>query len=426
VKSKILFLTGLLLTASGCGTGQVASLPSVSGTDPSTFALGLAVGTANIAGPNGNQVAGLNVVATFRAPGGQNATLANSPTLSGPAKFGTNPDGTTQNDLSAPTPTQILAAASSSHPSAPAGALGSLIGVYGYGFAPLNIVAVAPNETLYGTQQCDGFALPSWISASIRYDALALPLDAGHPCGANSYFMPLYGGPPAWPSAEGYGIPTGDPSTGEYFHGYPLGYMDLDYVKPVRGQYVLNVQFATSPDGTQYGYNQAVANLTSTKLLPAIATPTLTIHNDGSGTVFVNVPPGVTEALVEIAASYCPRQSVSSHVLHYYSLLTHQTGPQTLTLTNNLGPPVAGGSTPTDTFCTAADDVLYGKTTHTYTVEAIGFDYPAFEASYPQSTSLLPPIANAAGQADITTSAPFFSTYVLGSSALRAPAKRRY
>jgi len=42
-------------------------------------------------------------------------------------------------------------------------------------------------------------------------------------------------------------------------------------------------------------------------------------------------------------------------------------------------------------------------------------DYPAFEASYPQSTTPGPTIANAAGQADVTTSAPVTSDYSLTS-----------
>jgi hypothetical protein len=39
-------------------------------------------------------------------------------------------------------------------------------------------------------------------------------------------------------------------------------------------------------------------------------------------------------------------------------------------------------------------------------VAAVGFDYPAYESSYPFSTSAAPTISNARGQADVTTSYP--------------------
>jgi hypothetical protein len=418
VNKPLLFVISLTILLDGCGTGQVGQLPAQSTTDPSSFQLGFAMGTARIANPSGGSVVGLNAVATFRQPGGQNATLANTPSLTGPATFGKNVDGTPNHTLAGPRPSDIVAAAASGGQE-PEGVLGSLIGVYGYGFAPLNLVAVQPNETVYGKQPCDGFESPSLISTSIRYDALQLPLDLVASClQTQNSFEPIqwYGGPPAWPSAQGYGIPTGDPTSGEYFHGYPLGFMDFDDVAPASGQYTLNVAFAVGASGTQYDNVQAVATLNGSLVLPPIATPTLTINTDGSANVLLNVPVGIKEAIVEIATDYCQEQTIANAVSHYYSILTTQTGTQSLTLTNNLGPPDADGR-PTDTFCTAADDAKSGVGNHRYSIAVVGFDYPAYEASYPQSTATLPTIANSAGQADITTSAPVFASYTLSGSA---------
>jgi hypothetical protein len=405
MKLRVLASVVSLAAVTGCGTGQVGQLPNQSTTSPSSFALGFAVGTARIATSSSASTVGLNVVATFRAPGGQNATLANTPTLTGPAKFPSGTPGVTQNSVSGVSPTDILAAANVKAGTPPPGAFGSLIGVYGYGFAPLNIVAIAPNVTVYSSSGCDGsfesLDLVQNSGASIRYDALALPLDFALSCPISQPSVQWYGGPPAWPASSGFGIPTGDPA-GEYFHGYPFGFMDFDDVAPVAGAYTLNVAFGDSATGTQYANATASANLSTTAALPVIAPPVLTVNGDGSGTVQLTVPPGVTEAIVEIAASYCQQTAALSH---YYSLLTKQTGPQTLVLSNNLGPVSASG-TPTHTFCTAADDALPGAQPppHRYAIAAAGFDYPAYEASYPQSTALSPTISNVAGQADVTTS----------------------
>ncbi len=283
MKRRVLLLSSVLV-ATGCSTGSVGQLPAQSGTNPATFGLGLAVGTARIATNSGGSVVGLNVVATFRQPGGQNATLANTPTLSGPATFGLNPDGTPSNALSGALPTDVLAAASSAGQAPPPGDLGSLIGVFGYGFAPLNIVAIAPNQAVYGSPKnpytgCDGIFEPNTlISSSIRYEALSLPLDLNVTCnGTNQLVTPFawYGGPPAWPSPQGYGMPGPDPTTGEYFRGYPLGFMDFDDVKPALGQYSLTVEYLNNPAGTQYSYAQATAALSNATALPVMPTPSL-------------------------------------------------------------------------------------------------------------------------------------------------------
>jgi hypothetical protein len=153
--------------------------------------------------------------------------------------------------------------------------------------------------------------------------------------------------------------------------------------------------------------------------------PSLTINGDGSGTVLVDVPRGVTEAIVDIGTTYCytPAAPLQDGTLHYYSVLTKQSGPQALTLTNNLGPPDANGKA-THTFCTASDAAAPGYNRNIqqeYRLAAVGFDYPAYEASYPQSSAILPTIANAAGQADVTvyTSGGYVDYTPAGAAARR-------
>jgi hypothetical protein len=397
-----------LALAAGCSSGGVGTLPAQTTTSASTFRLGFAVGTARIADPYHSAV-GLNVVATFRAPGGQDATLANTPTLSGPANFNGS------NSVSGALPTDVAAAANSAHPSPPPGAFGELIGVFGYGFAPLNLVDATTNAIVY-SNACQG----DFLRGVGTFNELPLPLDY-NTCASTDPFesWQWYGGPPAWPSPVGYGIPVG-------FSGYPFGFMDFDDVAPAPGQYTLTVQWLDNPAGTQYDSASAVANLSSAPALPAMPAPSLTVNNDGSGTLLVNVPHGVKEAIIDIGTTYCytPPSPLQDGVLHYYSVVTKQTGPQSLTLTNDLGPPDASGK-PTHTFCTASDEASpgYNHIPQTYELAAVGFDYPAYEASYPQSTAVQPVIANSAGQADITefTSA----TGVAYSPGAGAAARRR-
>jgi hypothetical protein len=121
-----------------------------------------------------------------------------------------------------------------------------------------------------------------------------------------------------------------------------------------------------------------------------------------TGSVSVNVPSGVTEAVVLMQDS-CSTSAAGSNV---YSIVTHAVGTQTLQFSAHLGPPDSTG-TPTATFC--APEVQQGSTSSyngLATAYAVGFDYPAYESSYPFNVSQTPQITNAAGQADVTTSAP--------------------
>ncbi|MBD5655610.1 MAG: hypothetical protein IAI50_10605 [Candidatus Eremiobacteraeota bacterium] len=325
------------------------------------------------------------------------------------------------------TPGQLSAAAANNaagrpfKPS-PNQVLGAVMGVFGDGLDQLNLVdpatfaAAFPNGP-FGFDECtsnryDGTGPPSLTGQAPGFENTPVPLQLGEPCisgpGAIAPAAAYYGGPPAWPSPQGYGLPTG-------FIGYPLGFLDFDDVVPVAGTYHLDVAYSTNGTATAYAHVGANANLSRTAPLGAFVTPVVTPQSDGSGLVTVNVPPGVTEAVVLVNDDSCQLNSSGLATQRYFSLLTRQVGPQTLLLSSKLGPPDASGN-PSDTFCTAADDALPNASrNHALFVSAVGFDYPAFEASYPQSTTPTPVIANASGQADVTTSAKASTTYKLAA-----------
>jgi hypothetical protein len=399
------------LLCAACTTGQVGTLPAQHGPLVSQDSLEVGVGTATIANLDGSSHVGLNVVATFRQPSGQNATLENTPTLAGPASFGGSPN------VTGVTPNAVEAAAAASA-SPPPGEFGSEIGAFGYGLAPLNLLDVAANSKVFGSSSCDGLVGGNYTD-SIRYDEFYLPLSFTIPCSSVTTpiydRMQYYGGPPAWPSPQGYGIPEipGD----EMFHGYPFGFTDFYDVTPVAGTYTLGVAFPVTSDGSSYANVIATATLKTLAALAVFAPPIVRIQPDGSAYVNVDVPAGATEAIVSIAATACSKDSSGNELpVRYFSLLTHQAGPQTLLLSSNLGAPDATGA-PTDTFCTAADDQAANHSNgHSFDVGAVAFDYPAFEASYPQSTNPKPAIVGFNGQADISTASPQLNVaYALAS-----------
>ena len=406
----------------GCSTGQVGVSPQVSSASSATvFTLKFAVGTATMQSASGASVIGLNTVATFRQPNAQNATASNTPTLSGPASFAG------MHSITGITPGQLAAAAANAasgiaYKPAADQIFGTAMGVYGDGFDQLNLIDIQtyaqafPSLAGFGYDGCAP-SLNDGVGQTVNgqtqgFEYTPVPLQVAEPCPQGvSPIVPqtaYYGGPPAWPSPQGYGLPTG-------FVGYPLGFTDYADVKPVAGVYRLDVAYSTNGIATAYAHVDASAKLANVTPLPALAAPVVVPQNDGSGLVSINVPAGVTEAIVLVNDDSCQLQTSGIATQRYFALLTRQIGPQTLLLSSKLGPPDATGK-PTDTFCTAADDALpNASTNHRLTASAVGFDYPAFEASYPQSKTPSPTIANALGQADVTTAAPVGVDYVLGT-----------
>lgn len=405
-----------------------------------TSKLQLAVGTATIATSadplNPAPFYGINFVTTFRGVDGQNATTSNTPTLTGPPGFSFGPLLGNTNSVSGRTVPQMqteLTAilAGTMVPVEDYQNLGPLVGVFGYGFAQDNLVS---NQLIsqivtkgnFAQNACLGIGVvPSTPTNDIHSTELKLPVLQGDntsnvtcPNSSNalnitSSALPMayYGGPPSWPSTIGYGSPDFfSKNNAPFANGYPAGFTDFA-LAPVAGTYTLDVAYPTAADFSSLGHVSTTAKLQSTAALLPIAQPTFTRAGDGSGIVFVNVPSGVSETIVFATASVCDPAQALLHQFVSYAVVEHGTGLVAFPFASNLGPPDASGK-PTHTFCVLGDfppsATAPGNPIGQVTIAAVGFDYPAFEASYPLNVSQTPTLANAAnGQADVTTSFPF-------------------
>jgi hypothetical protein len=473
LRARELCALGVLLIA-GCTTNVVGAVPTpVPISVAQTSKLQLAVGTANIGAQNNQQVTGLNVVATFRQSNGNNATGLNDPQLTGPP--GINLSGlqcapaplnypalalaaAPRNVFSGVTIPQLqsaLAASATPAPTVPAGVgqFGPQIGVFGYGLGGYNSI---PQTDLRSTSPAvlnPGAGISPCLTSNLPFtshvnsavlgggtalnsEELALPIGSGgfpgsavdrasgtvvlsalgYTSSANQQLpIATYGGPPGWPSPQGYG-------NFSYFDGYPEGFTDFG-VTPVSGTYQLSATYPTSADYSQSATVTASARLPSAgAVLPAMPQTALTINPDGSGFVSLDVPPGVTETIVNVSSQDCDPIDRPLGPTNHYSIVTKKSGPQQLFFSANLGPPNAAGVA-THTFCTVGDLQAYDaylnsggqatlpNLTFVVYVQAVGFDYPAYEASYPFSTTEAPTIVGPSGTADITTSYPVQTDY---------------
>jgi hypothetical protein len=368
-----------------CGNGG-ASEPSVTSYDPAaTSKLQFAVGVATIASNGGKNIAyGVNIVETLRQKDGLSGTLYNVPMIIGPSSFDVL--------ISTQTGNQVQSAGSdlgTNHitwgtlnqvqwTGPPRGPAGSTTGAFGYGLCPCNSNSGPPN----------GF--------TPLYQAYSLPI-----YGDNEELW--YGGLPAFPQQGPSLVALG-------WEGYSLGFTDFA-VQPVRGKYNLyaavppaydtpqNPTPSPGPNGTPTpppGILAAGAQLIELKGLPPFSTPGFKPDGRGGGSVELDVPAGVREALVVVRAvggsgvGICVQSHESDS---FYTLVTHKTGTQALALADNLGPLTPSGKK-TPTICPEG----------TYEVYAAGVDYPAYEASYPNNLQQLPLIKGPSGQADVTTS----------------------
>ncbi|MBV8172190.1 MAG: hypothetical protein JO219_09715 [Candidatus Eremiobacteraeota bacterium] len=436
----------VLAALTGCTNGALSMTPAPNVVDPSSFKMQLAVGTATIAVKGGGAFLGLNTVATFRQTNGNNATSINTPTLTGPPGL----DFTlgSANVMAGYTPSALFALLQQTGvPPPPPGldanaSFGVTTGVFGYGFSASNAYSVpvfTQLRSLTGLAgYCIGFVPLGLNTNGVFYNApdatqkstgnLGLPLLTGGittckgqssqgPFASDSSFPYTYiGGPPLYPSPQGYRNPV-------LFSGYSLGFADIA-VTPVAGTYTISAIFPNSVNYSSYAKASAAAQLSSLAALPIFPQPAVTVNADGSGVVAVNVPAGVTESVITISAFDCDLVDTNRGfgTFDYYSVYSASSGSQVLFLSSNLGPPQSSG-TPSHTFCTKDDVNAYNQmvaipnglpqlTSYNQTVyvAAVGFDYPAVEASYPFNLTQAPTIANSAGQADITTSYPFSFT----------------
>ena len=403
---------GVIALASCSGNGN--SPQSVTTVNPLSGKLELSVGTANIFGDTpAAAVTGLNVVTTFRQPAGAQTVgdtdaLVNTPTLSGPftlpATAGTA-DGFGATIATGPAATEIGKGVIGSTPqqatgssTIPASTLGESGGATGLGLEPFNYTATGTSSNTFGAPTTFvPYAVPA-------YDTVAMDPNA---------FIP-WGGPPAFdPNKDGKGERDGSALSGTIL-GLSEGLDVFAGVVPATGTYTMSVSVPTSATGN--GTVSTTATLASAALLPAITPAVPALDGTGGGSFAVTLPAGVTEAYVQVVdigpattgAVSC--NGSSANVPTYYTL--HVTASGTAVLPDADGPTASAAAT-TPSLCTIAENTTASSTSTApltsdgdqYTVQTIGFDYPAYAASYPNSNgNPAPVIAGANGQSDITIS----------------------
>ena len=358
MKRRLQF-AGILAAAllAGCSTNGASFNPSVTRGNLNADKLQMAVGTANIAFDDS---IGLNVVTTFRQPNGLSAVLLDSPTLTGPAGFvvtgnapsgdaGTNHISSTPQTLNPPNPCPTTFCIAG--------------GAFKYGFAPYN---------------SDNFGDPYPNGPSLY----SVPFYSGDS-------VPIAGGPPAYPFFNDGTFISG-------FPGYSQGFNAFE-TTAVTGAYSLSVLVpaANGPSKT-FNVSASISDLTP---LPTLGAPGFVEAGAGGGPASVTVP-----ADARIVKTIIYKVDDSSGNFFTIGPLAG-TGDLGGSLPDLLGPcsgqgcQNGAGATPS---LNAGDS---------YTVYAITYDYPAFEASPPGSNSETPVIASAAGQADVSISLLTNATY---------------
>jgi len=263
--------------------------------------------------------------------------------------------------------------------------LGVFDGVFSYGIGPFNTDTTQfayfpgnPSPAFAGS----AYNGTSIISASLGVGDVTQP----EPFFSTDGFDYL-GGPPAFPFfLDGVSEPPPFAGFGQGFAVFETG------TPPATGQYSLTVSAAPS-NSSPVNYT-ATSTLASNAPLPALLTPVVTSASGGglSGTVTVPADPRITETLVYLVVSH------NGSLQFYTAGPLSGTGSLPFTFPANLGPCSGVGcqssSSSTPTLATGDN----------YFLAAVSFDYPAFEAAPPNSTSQTPTIASAAGSADLSMS----------------------
>lgn len=307
----------------------------------------------------------------------------------------------------------------------PPSTLGVAGGATGLGLEPFNYTTTGTSANAAGVPAS---FVPYTVPA---YDALSPDPNA---------FIP-WGGPPAFdPNKDGKGERDNlalDPS----ILGLSEGLDVFAGVTPAVGTYALAVNIATS-NSPGAGAVTTTARLTSGALLPAATPPTVaSLDGKGGGSFAVTLPAGVTEGYIQIEDIGPPTSGAATKSCNgsaampgptgnpaYYTI--HVTASGTYTLPATSGPGSPGTTTPS--ICTSAQNTATNMGTTTdgdqFTLQFVGFDYPAFAASYPNSSgNPAPTLAGANGQADITISsqaAEVQPATAAAGAAIRVPASQ--
>jgi hypothetical protein len=468
LKQRLKFVPAFcaLLASAACSAGGTGGPPitSVNPVSPSYGALQFAVGTANIYGTGQPE---LNVVSTFRQNNGASATGVNTPTISGPFTF-MSPSEAASSGASADPYSTVLTPGNA----VPGPSLSDVRSV--------DKIAGTPQTVQPGTPNCDGSNVPAgFISCPAgiapntttfgqsggvfamglgpynavaangtanSYQPYAQPFFQTNAIPANTHlaFIP-WGGPPAFdPNNDGMGERDGLAITSGldgFNNPFPLGVGEgitaFDGLRPSAGQYTLSVAIATVGTGGSVTTSTltASAQLHSLTVLPAITAPAVTpdANGDGGATFVTSLPPGVTDAYVQIvdygpgggpnngAASNptnCQGQRGTLFAPVYYTIHITTATARAYALSKVHGPNldttggVNGPKQPAPALCTAAQNTAATGTAtpaDDYVVQMIGFDYPAYQAALgltQATTPEKPPLTGPNGQADITISVP--------------------
>jgi hypothetical protein len=441
---KVLLSASTALALAACS--GAAQLPpktsSVNTVSPSYAKLQFAVGTANIFGvPN----AGMNVVSTFRQTNGTSAVLVDTPAITGPFTlpaavaaggvdaFATAPAGPSDSEVAVggelTGTTQSLRTGSVPCDAAPCPTgytpntttFGQSGGVFGMGLQPANSTngGTPFTYTPYSEPLFDGES------------ALVVAAETG-----NDFTFTPWGGPPAYdPDKHGSGVRDGINDLGN-INGVNEGLTTFEGVTmpAASSTYTMTLTVPTGISSTgiaSYGTVTATATASGATVLPAITTPVLAEDGTGGGTFALaagSFPAGVTEVMIQVT-DYGPGGSPGTNNANcqgplspgagagpvIYTVVSKTAGA--VSLPDAVGPNLDSGMgatkfLPGPTLCTAAENTAaLGAATpgDAYSVQIIGFDYPAYEAS-PIFGGETPTIVGAAGQADITIGIPLLDS----------------
>lgn len=449
----VLLLFGSL-AACTAGSTTAPSITQQNPLDPNFSKVQLAVGTANIYGVT----SGLNVVSTLRQPNGQSAVGVNTPTLVGSFAFTAGAVPGVGGALADPYTTVFNAGPSLSETTGSPRISGTLQSVHpgtpncdGTGAVPAGFIScpagIAPNTTSFG--QSGGVFAIGFLPAN------AVP-NTGQGYSYAPYPQPMYdttghtllipwGGPPAFnPDNNGMGTRDGliilgiDSFNLPYFLGVAEGITAFEGVTPAIGAYTLNVQIAFLNNSGQpvTGTVAASARLGSLALLPTVVAPLVTPNGSGDGgaTFTAALPAGVTEAYIQIVdygpgagpahgpgtAANCHGPKGTAFAPVYYTVHVTSSGPAVLPALNGpncegaaapAGCSTPGAVIPSPSICTGPQNAATGHGTvgDNFTVQMIGFNYPAYQVALgltQATTPQTPQLAGPSGQSDITLSLP--------------------
>jgi hypothetical protein len=409
-----------MIGLAACSGSGVTPSTHVTTANVSTNVLQFAAGTANIAG-----AMGLNVVVTYRQASngykpGDSGSLVNSVSLSGPFTLSSLQPGNADSYYST---IETGPAASEVH--------GSTMGS-----TPQTGSTTA---TTFGTSgQASGLGLEpyNYNNGSVP-DSVApytLPLYDPNTADPNA-FVP-WGGPPAFdPNHDGEGVRDVVTGSATWPWAVPVGTLGVSegidvfqgITPSTTSPYTLTVTVPGQTAGSTAATQQASFTIKNPTMLGAATAPTVTTSTDTTGNTTLSVtlnalPTGATEAYVQIvdlgpnptSATQAPGCNFATAMQPvYYTLFFN--APGTKMITGLEGPRSSKGPTPS--ICTATQNTAYAGSTmpaDTFTVQEIGFDYPAYESSYPNSLgNPAPTILGPNGQDDVTISP--VATYTAGT-----------